>query len=323
MIKLALLLAVLVGCGGDDGADPSRYHEVARYEGGVSDARAMVLDGDTVYIGHRPGIVALDVSTPIALELGRNNFAQSTQVVQYLFRDGKHVYAGHGDHLSVVDVSDPAAIALRKTVTGNLQSTGDMARIDNVLVFGGRTGLRFFDITDRANPTDTAIFDQSHGSVENFVLDGTTAYLLAGVTTSTRRVVILDLTDPLVGNHEVFAEIPDVYGAMVKSGNKLYTTNLSIVDVSNPAAPEQLNPMTMLYAGEAIAAHPGAILMPTQRNRFEDIPPAVHFYDLGDLADVGHVELDLPDSAQIVKVASDGSRIFVLYTTGLVVLARD
>ncbi len=123
--------------------------------------------------------------------------------------------------------------------------------------------------------------------------------------------------------HRRRAEVPGVQGALVQAGETLYGSDYSIVDVSNPVAPQKRNASGIKFGVTSIIHHAGAILMSLVRNDADGFPPAVHFHSLSNLSNLGNVEVMLPYGEDIVKIATHEDHVLVLHSTGLVVLGTD
>jgi hypothetical protein len=216
--------------------------------------------------------------------LGYSDQGGRPQAVQIMVADG-YAYLGQGFGLTVLDVRDPREmkpvfyrpVLGQKTWSGHLQVHGDLLlvneEIDNgffpegssprQVMFGEAgvdfsAGMRIYDISDRANPTEIAFMPVDGCGVHRMWYDGGRyAYVSAFVDGYTDAIFLsIDLSDPanpveagrwwVPGMWEDGGEQPTwtsryaLHHPIVKEGYAYCSwrdAGLVILDVHDPAAP--------------------------------------------------------------------------------------
>jgi hypothetical protein len=242
-----LFLVACVGRPGAFDADLAEPIELVGHIGGV--ANAVSAQGDYVYAGFGAEMAILDVSNPVSPE--RVGYLVLQGVVEDLAVVGRYAYVLPGspyDHvdaggLRVIDVSDPAApVEVREM--GVSGTTIDV--VGRYAYVGDRQALRVIDVSDPASPVAVGTYTASGVVTDVKAADGYAyvtwcasdargACIHGGLDVvdvakprSPKRVVTLELSDPLGGPMELVGDL--LYVAGLHSG-------LHLVDVSRPTAP--------------------------------------------------------------------------------------
>lgn len=111
---------------------------------------------------------------------------------------GDWAYTATPTRIATVDLSDPTAPLLGGTALGHgtenkdVKVDGDIAGLAND---GDPPGVTFFDVSDPANPVETAFYEAASG-VHNLFIDGDHAYLCINDDFAHSRMVVVDVSDP-------------------------------------------------------------------------------------------------------------------------------
>ena len=190
-----------------------------------------------------------------AADLSEVGFYSEATSVYDLVIVGDYAYFVNGSGLSILDVSNTTAV----TETGHLTTPGNPQRLQisghyAYIAAGGLAdgGMRIIDVSSPAAPVEVGAFSDESGIgnidyVRDLTISGTLAYL-ADSSNGLRIVDISNATNPsevgsnaagYIKNVEVF----DQY-AYAFDGQNLY-----VIDVSNPAAPNQVVSQTLTSDG--------------------------------------------------------------------------
>ncbi len=235
--------------------------------------QAMEVVGNLGYVARGSGLVVLDVTDPAnmveldSIDLGAH--------VYDLALAGDYAYVGKGptgdalvaNGFGVVDISDPTNLSVVSldidTTKGSAGAIAIASGAAYVIAGGGHTrdsgDLMMFEISNPANPVWAGRFDSTGGEVYAVTVQGDRAYVVApaGDIADDSLLKVYDLSDPLapvlLGDTPVFMQGGIRPSAIAMDGDHAYVTgwsnlpasHMSVVDVSDPAAPF----LTGIYLG--------------------------------------------------------------------------
>lgn len=175
---------------------------------------------------------------------------------------GNYAYVATGNGMAVVDWTVPGRPEVAGTVTASDPASGILdVKVDGdlaSLAHNGGPGITLVDVSDPANPVETALYDAGAHVHNNFIA-GDYAYVGVNDTHDTPfdhdRMEIVDVSDPTapekVGEWRLCDHFPDYAAGWVNPIHDLYVQDgvaylahwdagTVMVDVSDPTAPETL-----------------------------------------------------------------------------------
>jgi hypothetical protein len=223
-----------------------------------------------IYLVTASGVEVLDVSAPASPRLIATILPAAGHQPGWIKVIGTHAYEteyGNGWLLRSFDVSVPASptfLGQRVLATGGSSSGGQVSAIDasHIAVGMYTSGPQVLDVSNPANPTLTSTVPA--GGCGGQIAKDHRLYLWCGLTSSTSRVVVYDLSNPalpgLVGTLTVprASYDPMLLALAVRNGRTYLfgevlvndEEDLAIVDVTAPSSP-QLASMLRLASGGA------------------------------------------------------------------------
>jgi len=200
-------------------------------------ARAVVVEGDYVYLGSGGVIYILDMSDPTSpTEVGE---IATPGVVFCIFVDNFHLYvADGGGGLRVIDVADPA----HPYEVGSYDTPGSAIGVwvsgSYAYVVSYETGLRIINVADPANPYEVGHCDTPDDARGVCVL-GSYAYVADGGA----GLRVVDMADPAHPEEVGSYDTPGYAVGVWASGSYAYVTGgsygLRVIDVADPAHPSE------------------------------------------------------------------------------------
>ncbi|RPJ56733.1 MAG: hypothetical protein EHM23_22700, partial [Acidobacteria bacterium] len=147
----------------------------------------------------------------------------------------KAYFAASSWGLGVLDVLNPAALRVETGTYGTPGTALRIAQSGNHAYVAEESAVRTLDLSDPANPRETDVWEESADYVNALAVRGNFLYVVLA-----KALRIFDLADP--GHPVPVAALPLFYGTSIDfSGDKAYvssTTELIVVDVSNPREPQ-------------------------------------------------------------------------------------
>ncbi len=199
------------------------------------DARGVVVNGNYAYVADRDaGVRVINVSNPASpTEVGN----VATPRARGIAISGNYVYVAASDSgLVVLDITTPATPKWIKSVPAlygeNVAAAGTVAGITDY----GK--IRFYNVTNPANPTGTGETGSFKVGNEGFAIDGNYAYVPDG--DSLRLFNISNLAAPVqvgrvkTGGYGYVAALSGKFAYVAAEG-----AGLRVIDVSNPASPKE------------------------------------------------------------------------------------
>jgi len=209
---------------------------------------------------------------------------------------GNYAYiADYDQGLRVIDISTPTAPFEAGSLPISHYANYVVIRGDRAYVSEAHSGLRIVDISTPTAPTTLSTIDPAAGSVHRAVVNDTHVF----VAKAAHGISVIDITNPLlpeeVGSFDPVDFSASIWGLDI-AGDYAYLAdhaedNLYIVDISDPAAPSQVNIVATEFRPEDIVIHDGFAFVACYNAglRVFDLavptaPVEVGFYDTGDQA---------------------------------------
>lgn len=173
----------------DSSTEPSEQAVISSVKKVMDKASALCMDGNTLYVGAKGTIYAMDVSNPTSpKQVGSVSFPGSVR--QMAACNGKVVISARETGVWVFDATNPASMSLISRYDGTELSTGiDMAG-DCIIVAERQTGVEFVDARNLSKPQHIRII-KTPESQTVFYADG---YVYSGEW-STGQVSIFNAKD--------------------------------------------------------------------------------------------------------------------------------
>ena len=209
-------------------------------------AQGVALVGSYAYVADfDQGLRVVDISNPAApTEIG---FYDTPRFARGLAVAGSYAYVADFDRgLRVIDISDPAApveVGFYDPPAGESLSVavvGDYAYLADITATGVGGGLRVVDISNPAAPTQVGYHSTECNWATDVVVAGDYAYVAAGGC----HLVILDISEPTSPTLTSMLSASGMGDGVALDGPIAYVGNsygLNVVDVSDPAAPKQVD----------------------------------------------------------------------------------
>ena len=286
---LMFLLIISVGIGSSEAGDasavePSNVEYISHFGRGVGDFSDVAVSGNYAYVAdYKRGLVIVDISNPAAPILAGTY--ETTYNASHVAVSGNYAYVVEGKRgLVIVDISTPSSptpvgtydlhAAANAAVGGDFIVAADVAVSGNyAYVVGSNLGLVIMDISTPSSPTLVGsyyedLFKNEHryrSRYKSVAISDNFAYIvdMAGYNDiEYPDLVVVNISDPaaptLVGTY-VSSSGP-LWDVAI-SGNYAYAVGnyLTIVDISNPAAPKWVD-TTSIYEGVSSYAKGIAVL---------------------------------------------------------------
>ncbi len=222
-------------------------------------AVALAVQGDGIYAGiEGEGTVVIDASDIGALSKG-TSFAPTA--TNGLVASGSHLFVGDAIRIMVFSLATPLAPAFLANYTATPPSRLIQAEGARLYMDSQSSALVILDFTDPQNPSalsSLATPGFAHAAATNgvytFALNGGALYILGGVSRN-RPTVLGSLQDP---EGAAFTEVA-VQGSYAYLLREF--RGLSVVDISNPAQPQEVGRLDFSGPAAGIAAGDGHVFI--------------------------------------------------------------
>ncbi len=223
-----------------DISDPGNPHQIG-YHYTPGQSRSVAVAGNFAYVADGiGGLRIFDIANPAAPTAA--GFYDTDGYPKGVAVQGDYAYLTDGSNalLQIVDISDPfVPIGLGSFSSLWNEVYGIAVSGNYAYVAAANEGLRIFDISDPATPTDTGYADS--GYAYDVALDGDYAYVSGDWRGGMR---IINIADPNAASEAGVFISPQNTNGIAAAGDVVYlaTTNygLRTVDVSAPAAAAEL-----------------------------------------------------------------------------------
>jgi hypothetical protein len=247
-----------------DVSNLSAPNEIGSYSEPTSSSALMLTNGYTYIADGESGLRIVDVSNPTQPEpvglLDTPDFAQDVFISDTLaYVTNRNLASSDATVLQIIDVSQPST----PEVVGRLGASGDLESARSISVVGNHayvgtadSGFHIVNVSNSSNPTRQQIVYYGDGRYDSVIVDD--HLYLASVALFVYRPIADGLD--FVSRYDVDGAIVDVavagnyaYVAEQDNGNPESVGGLRILDLSNPAEPQQIGAFDIVGTAKAVA----------------------------------------------------------------------
>lgn len=236
-------------------------------------ATEVAVEGNYAYLPDADsGLIVLDVSDPENPFLVGQGPPETR--VEHISLFGNYIYGARefyhfppdSTHFKIIDVTDPASPVLVSTLTVTGQILDLQAEDEYVYslnAYGNR--LNVIDVSGPYNPVQAHSFHVT-GLLGRLQIIGNTAYI---ITLTGHGLRIIDISNPLDPVEIGHSSTPGMSYDLFVHGDYAYIADISdltIIDISNPASPLVLQDTFQVYTRGGITANGEYVIMGAELN---------------------------------------------------------
>ena len=294
------------GSTGEEACGPAV--ELGSYTPEDGDARGMAIDGDTLYLAvTSAGLEIVDVTdAAAATRLGGVDFDTGELAQTVVYADGYAYVGQRGSGWVIVDVSDPAD---PMTISADDSDDAEDVAIDGTVFFVlDSDGIRTYDVTDAASPSELSPQVVFPGSSESFALAGDHAYIAAQST----ALVVADVSDASAPTEAGTWDADGNGGSVAVGDGVVYVSHsegLAVIDVSDPANPTELGTYVRDNLGDVAVVDGVAYVLGGDTATTE--VPTLAVIDLSDPANPIELDTSFDDYDDPAHILVSDGRVFI------------
>jgi hypothetical protein len=194
-------------------------------------------NGNIAAISKWDGIKIFDITDPMnPMPMGETY--ELTTGTAGLTIDGNYMYVSDFDSLRIFDLSDLNAPALISSIYKGGEWDGTVVVEGNyAYTVSEGDGIKVFDVTDKANPTEVGYYDGENSSRGMAVKDGViyVAERTAGISIYKNDLItsVDESSELIVNNYQLFQNYPNPFNPSTKISFKLLQSSEVTLEVTN------------------------------------------------------------------------------------------